>query len=249
MSKVVMLICYFLLFACRSEKPTLNAQEIIDKSIAVACSDKCEFANIEFTFRERSYVSKRNGGLFQLERITTDSTGITRDVLTNSGFQRFKNDTLISLTDSVAFKYANSVNAVHYFAQLPFGLNAPAVIKELVGEAHIKGENYYEIAVSFDEENGGKDFDDTFLYWIHKDKYTVDYLAYKYAVDGGGIRFREAYNIRVVKGIRFADYFNYKPVNLEVALSDLDEHFKEKKLTQLSKIETESVGVNYSDNE
>ncbi|MFT5436447.1 MAG: hypothetical protein ACI840_001095, partial [Ulvibacter sp.] len=64
-----------------------------------------------------------------------------------------------------------------------------------------------------------------------------------YEVDGGGIRFREAYNPRVVNGIRFADYNNYKPENLNVSLSNLDVLFEQGALKLLSKIETESVSV------
>ena len=99
------------------------------------------------------------------------------------------------------------------------------------------------MGVSFTEEGGGTDFDDTFVYWIHKENYTVDYLAYQYAVDDGGIRFREAYNPRIVNGIRFVDYNNYKPETLDIPLTELDAQFEKGVLKLLSKIETESVGV------
>jgi hypothetical protein len=49
--------------------------------------------------------------------------------------------------------------------------------------------------------------------------------------------------VRTVNGIRFADYNNYKPESLEVALINLDELFEKGALKLLSKIETESVGV------
>ncbi len=237
------IISLLLLFSCNKENKNLSAQTIVDKAIGVACSGHCENAVIDFTFRKKCYVSKRNGDTYQLERIITDSTGVTHDILTNSEFQRYKNDTLLQLPDSMAVKYGKSVNSVHYFAQLPYGLNAPAVKKELLGEGTIKGEPYFEIGVSFSEQGGGADFDDTFVYWIHKEKYTVDYLAYQYAVNGGGIRFREAFNVRTIEGIRFVDYNNFKPNNLEVNLTDLDKLFIEGKLKLLSKIENESIGV------
>ncbi len=229
--------------SCKEKEPELTAQQIVDKSIATACSGNCEHATIDFTFRGRCYVSKRNGGMYRLERITSDTTGVTHDILSNSGFLRYKNDTLIKVPDSMVTRYSNSVNSVHYFAQLPFGLNAPAVNKELLGNATIKGEPYYEVGVTFDEEGGGTDFEDKFVYWVHKDRFTVDYLAYSYAVDGGGIRFREAYNERDVEGIRFVDYNNYKPKSLDIALTQLDSLFQANELKLLSKIETESVGV------
>jgi hypothetical protein len=188
-------------------------------------------------------VSKRDGGAYQYERIISDSTGVTHDVLTNNGFTRYKNDLLVSLADSTATKYANSVNSVLYFAQLPYGLNAPAVKKEMFGVATIKGKNYYEIGVRFTEEGGGTDFEDEFVYWINTETYTVDYLAYSYATNGGGIRFREAYNTRTVEGIRFVDYNNFKPRSLDIPLTELDALFEKGELNLLSKIETEAVAV------
>lgn len=237
-----LLICFILVFSC-AERQELTAQQIVDKAIETACSGNCEQASMDFTFRDRCYVSERSGGDYTFKRITSDSTGVTEDVLTNSGFTRHKNNIKIVVADTMKTKYSNSINSVLYFAQLPFGLNAPAVKKELLGEASIKGKTYYEIGVSFTEEGGGTDFDDTFVYWIHKENYIVDYLAYQYAVDGGGIRFREAYNPRIVNGIRFVDYNNYKPETLDIPLTELDAQFEKGVLKLLSKIETESVGV------
>ena len=135
------------------------------------------------------------------------------------------------------------MNSVLYFAQLPYGLNAPAAKKALLGKATIKNKNYYEIGVRFSEDGGGTDFEDEFVYWINTETFTVDYLAYSYATDGGGIRFREAYNERFVEGIRFVDYNNYKPESLDVSLTELDGLFEQGALKLLSTIETEAVGV------
>ncbi|MEL6142290.1 MAG: DUF6503 family protein, partial [Bacteroidota bacterium] len=191
------------------------------------------------------YRSKRKEGIYQLERITTDSKDIVRDVLSNTGFQRYKNGQLVSVPDSMALRYSNSVNSVHYFAQLPYGLNAPAAQKEFLGVDTIRGELYFEIGISFLETGGGTDFQDEFVYWIHQDNYTIDYLAYNYETDGGGIRFREAYNSRMVNGIRFVDYNNFKPdpENLSIDLTTLSDKFHRGELKLLSKIETESVTV------
>jgi len=243
MHRLSILLIVITFVSCQEKETPITAQYIVNQAIASSCNGNCSTASIDFTFRGRCYVSKRNHGSFQLERISSDSTGITHDILTNNKFQRYKNDTLIKVSDSMVTRYSNSLNSVHYFAQLPFGLNAPAVQKEIVGDAIIKGEPYFEIGVKFMEEGGGTDFQDEFVYWIHKEKYTVDYLAYSYATNGGGIRFREASYVRNVEGIRFVDYNNYQPQSLEVALRNLDALFEKGALKLLSKIETESVGV------
>lgn len=240
--KYLLLISVVFTISC-NEKETLTAQQIIDKAISKACNGACETATITFTFRDNQYKSVRNGGTYSLERKIKDSTGILIDVVSNSGLQRIKNETIIKVPDSLKTSIADGVNSVHYFAQLPYGLNDAAVNKILLGEATVNNEPYYKIKVTFNEEGGGTDYDDVFLYWIHTRNFTVDYLAYSYATNGGGIRFREAYNPREVKGIRFVDYNNYKPETLDVNLQELDGLFENNKLKLLSKIETENVQV------
>jgi hypothetical protein len=219
---------------------------IVDKAIGVSCQGNCEDATIKFIFRAKNYTVQRNAGRYRYERISRDSSGITTDVLTNDGFARYKNDSLIAISDSLSTKYSNSINSVVYFVQLPFGLNAPATKKKLLGELSIKGEAYYKILVSFDQDGGGVDYEDVFVYWVHKKSFTVDYLAYEYKVDGGGMRFREAYNPREVEGIRFVDYNNYKPLKADASVTATDALFESGALKLLSKIETERIEVQHA---
>lgn len=233
-------------YSCKQEEKQLTAQQIIDKTIENAGGAKYKAATIQFTFRDVKYSSQRENGNYQLTRTSTDSLGETRDVLTNLGFERYANGTKLILPDSTATKYANSVNSVHYFVQLPHGLNDPAVNKELVGEAEIDDKKYYEVKVTFAKEGGGTDHEDEYMYWIAKDGFTVDYLAYKFYTGKGGIRFRKAYNPRMVNGIRFVDYENYKLEPWKsVDLQNVDELFKAGKLELLSKIETEAISVSF----
>lgn len=243
-------ILFLFLISCKQEIRNLSAQQIIDKTIEKAGGDAYENANIQFTFRDIDYSSHRKNGEFELTRSFTDSLGYVKDVLNNSGFNRFRNSEKVILADSTANKYSNSVNSVHYFVQLPFGLNDEAVQKELVGETEIKGKEYYGIKVSFDQEGGGEDHDDVYMYWINKENFTMDYFAYKFYTDKGGIRFREAYNPRTVGEIHFVDYKNYKIEPWEsVDLKDLGKLFEEGKLEFLSDIKTEDVIVDVSSEE
>lgn len=224
-----------------------SAQEIIDKSIENAGGERFDQANIHFTFRGKQYRSVRNKGAYQLERIVNQNNTAILDVIDNTGLSRNIDNCKVQVADSLVGRISEGVNSVHYFAQLPYGLNAAAVNKELVGESTIKGTPYYKVKVTFKEEGGGTDFEDEFLYWIHKDNFTIDYLAYQYAVNGGGIRFREAYNPRVIDGIRFADYNNYKTDDLSTPLAKLDVLFEKNQLKLLSKIELEDIYVYVDD--
>ncbi len=245
MKKTIFIVLILIAFACKDQpKNDLTAQEIVDKSIAVSGgADLYERSTIAFSFRGRDYISEMKGKRKTLKRIQKNDTINVLDVLSPMGFERFENDSLVAVHDSLATKYGNSVNSVHYFAKLPYGLNDPAVRKELLGETEVKGKSYYKIMVTFNQEGGGDDYDDTYIYFFNKSTFKADYLAYDFHVDGGGMRFREAYNERYVNGIRFVDYNNMKPIDENVSVLEVDNLFNNDRLELLSKIELKNVRV------
>ncbi len=240
--KYLIVVCV-LFIACKTEKVE-TANTIINKAIEVAGGEKYVDAEIVFDFRDKQYTAIRKNEIYQYEREFKDATQVIRDVLNNEGFKRFVNTEEIVVADSMSVKYAASVNSVHYFALLPYGLNDAAVIKENLGNVSIKGKNYHKIKVTFQQEGGGEDFEDVFLYWVNTETYTVDYLAYSYQeASGVGIRFREAYNVRTINGLRFVDYNNFKPKEESLNLLDTDKAFEANNLKLLSKIELENITV------
>lgn len=226
-------------------KAQVMADQIVGHAIEKAGGDRYEKAVIQFTFRGNHYQSSRKNDIFQLERTIIKPEGLLQDIINNQGFERYLDHCPLIVEDSLITRISDGINSVHYFALLPYGLNAPAVRKKLAGETVIKNQPYYKIEVTFSKEGGGTDFEDVFMYWIHKEEFTVDYLAYQYAVNGGGIRFREAFNPRVINGIRFVDYKNYKTDDLKTPLKNLDRLFEKQKLKLLSEIKTENIRVNF----
>ncbi len=219
-----------------------NAQEIVDKAIQKHGGKKYEQLNIQFDFRDRTYKVVRNKGMFSYRRLFKDSTGNSIvDILTNVGFERLQNNQPVSLPEERQKAFTNSINSVVYFALLPYGLNDKSVMKKYLGEVTIKGQTYHKVKVTFKKEGGGKDFDDEFIYWFHRDKKTLDYLAYLFHVDGGGLRFRAAYNPRKVGGILLLDYENYEPSSKDATLDILDKMYENDELKLLSKIENIAV--------
>lgn len=219
-----------------------TADHIIEKAIQKAGGEHYNHKKISFEFRGKTYVSCRDDGMYSLTRVTEDSIKIV-DVLSNDGFKRTINDQQVQLADTSKTKFSNSVNSVHYFAYLPYGLTGSAVNKELLGEVQINEHTYYKIKVWFDEQGGGEDFEDVFVYWIGKENYQMDYLAYEFHVNEGGMRFREAYNRREIGGIQFVDYNNYQPNDDTTTLLELDSLFQKNDLKLLSKIELEHIEV------
>jgi len=240
--KYIFLFASGLLFTCSSDRS--ESQKIIDNTIEVYGGDRFLKGTIEFDFRERHYVTRRNGGVFSHERIFKDTAGnVIHDYLTNDGFHREINDKHASIPDTMAVKYTRSVNSTIYFALLPYGLNDPAVRKKLLGKTTFNGQSYFIVEITFEQQGGGEDFNDIFLYWIHEQTFSLDYMAYLYFTDGGGLRFRRAFNRREVNGISFQDYVNYQPKGDSATIDQMERLYKEGSLEELSKIELRNIQV------
>jgi len=245
---VVPVFAVLLIISCKEKVRTaISAQEIVDRSIKVSGGELYTTSDISFKFRDYHYTSEWDDGSRILKRIKlTDSTKVV-DEKGISGLKRFVNDSLVPLKDSIANVYANSVNSVHYFAHLPYGLNDPAVKKELLGQVTLNGKEYYKLKVTFDKKGGGDDYDDIYLYWFNKETFKPDYLAYEFHVDGGGNRFRVAYNERIVGGIRFVDYENYEASTKDASIIGIDDLYGRGELKLLSKIALEDISVVVAD--
>ena len=149
----------------------------------------------------------------------------------------------MGLSEHEQSRFSEAVNSVVYFALLPHFLNDLAVQKRYIGKSTVKGEPYHKIEVSFRKEGGGKDYSDVFTYWFHQDKHTMDYLAYRFHRDGGGTRFRAAFNQRRINGILFADYHNYKGTESDTSTVDYDQRFERGQLTKVSEVILANVEV------
>jgi hypothetical protein len=223
------------------QKP--KEQQVVDQAQSTHGSEKLDQASVAFVFRDRFYRGERNNGRFAYHRMFSDTTGEVHDTYANDFFTRTVNGQEVALTEEQKQKFTSSINSVIYFSYLPYFLNDQAVRKEYLGEAEVKGQPYDKVRVTFSEEGGGEDFEDEFVYWFHRDRHTLDYMAYSFQVDGGGTRFREAINPRQVNGIRFQDYINYKTDSMHVPLDQYDRLYRDGHLIQLCKIELENVRV------
>ncbi|PHR45418.1 MAG: deoxyribose-phosphate aldolase [Fluviicola sp.] len=228
----------------RKGEKSLNASEIIDRSYKFYNVERLQEKDISFRFRIHDYSFLREENGIARHRKTVDTNSIEiKDVWKNGEVQRFLDDSLVVITKKQEKAYRNSINSVFYFAFLPKGLTDPAVNTELVEEVNIKGRDYYKVRVTFDEEGGGEDHNDIFLYWFDKEDFSMDYVAYQYFTEAGGIRFREAINSRQIEGITFQDYVNYKPETKDLKLEHSDQAFENDELIEVSRIELENLEV------
>ena len=245
--RYVPLFLLVFLIACKASEQKLTAQQIIDKTLQFSGADKVSNSEITFKFRDNLYAAVREKGTFQLSRSYRKDTLLIEDVVKNNGYERLMNSLLVKVADSMVSRYSNSINSVHYFSVLPFGLNDAAVHKKLLKSTILKGKEYYKIKITFSEEGGGDDFDDVFIYWIGKKDFLVDYLAYSYHTNGGGKRFRVLKEQCIKNGIRFVDYHNYKPLNNVISLIDIDREFESNNLIKVSEIVLKDIEVTLLD--
>lgn len=246
------LFCFALFTSCKpktdktvatqiNQTPEENkANEIIDKAIEVHGGENYKNSLYSFEFRGKEYrfINQKNSYEYSVKSMVNYNEIV--DVIENGAFSRKTNDLPTILNTNENLKYASALNSVIYFALLPYKLNDASVNKTYKGMVSMKGKNYHTIEVTFDQEGGGEDHDDVFYYWINTTTNTVDYLAYKYHVNGGGIRFREAFNTRNVQGVLFQDYINYKTPT-QVTLADLSTLFNKNKLIEVSRIELKNI--------
>lgn len=248
--KIISLSCLsiLLLFACKmqkngtanNQKTLTKADKILAKTITAHGGKKYDQAHYEFVFRKNKYSFKNDGSQYRYTAVKMKDGQKIVDVLDNNNFTRTINGNPTRLSEKQSKGYTGALNSVIYFATLPHKLQDPAVNLSYIGTTQIKGKNYEILEVNFDEEGGGTDHDDEFYYWISTTTNLIDYLAYNYQVNGGGVRFRSAYNTRKVDGIIFQDYVNYK-AEVGTSLADLPKLLEVNKLKKLSVIETENV--------
>lgn len=236
---------------CACGQPAATAtpdlgRALVDSAIQRAGLGRLADAEVTFRFRDGRYrYARASEGAFSYRRDRTDSAGARHvDVLDNDGLTRETDGVPVRLSAKRQADFTGSVNSVIYFAFLPWALGDPAARPVYESLDTLRGRAYHRVRVGFAEEGGGTDFDDQFLYWLDAEDLSLDYLAYSYRVDGGGVRFREAFNERRVGGLTVRDYRNYaaKPEG-SVRLEEMAAAFEAGELELLSAIALEDVRV------
>ena len=216
-----------ILSSCGSNQP--SGDEIMNRAFARHGGEFLKNLEVDFKFRDHKYEARLVDGEFAFKNRmalnqSTDRESFATVVNGNMNFG------------------TSSTTSVLHFALLPYNVNNSKAHKQLMCTSEIKGEPYYKVEVTFEKNGGGEDFEDVYIYWVHKENFTIDYLAYSYHINGGGVRFREAYNQREVNGVRFQDYINYT-IDSDFPAQELDYAFKTGKLTEISRIDLEDVQV------
>lgn len=239
MNRFFTLILLIVLSSCQEE-----TDRIIESSIEYHGFENFYTEPVEFKFREYTYLIDKTRSPYlytkkiQLQDSITGQPIIQIDSLWNSvEFSRSVNGEKLKLTEEDESRFSNSLNSVAYFYQLPLPLKDDAAIITLLENTLIEGKEYATLKVSFSEENGGTDHEDTYRYYFDTSTYALSYLSYDFHINDGGVRFRKAYQ-RPRGDFIFLDYDNYKAPK-GTPLDSLPILFEKGKLELLSKIVSE----------
>ncbi|UTW62063.1 hypothetical protein KFE98_18950 [bacterium SCSIO 12741] len=232
------------------EEPVENPKEIpvlVEKSIEYYGGEAFENFSFGFHFRDKWYSISEEKGVFKYIRSFVNEDGEKiEDELSNTGFSRNLNGNPVELDAQKQAAYTASVNSVAYFMLLPYRLTDRATQFKPLGPDTLKGVVYERMGVTFAQEGGGEDHQDKFMFWINPENYRMDYLAYSYETNGGGIRFREAIKQHhLSNGMILQDYLNFKCEDLTLPLENLGREFEKGNLKEVSRIEAASIRVIY----
>jgi len=240
-----------LLIGCQTDtapdRPSASA--IVDSAVAAHGGAVLDRAEVAFNFRGDQYRIRQEDGQYHYRRTYTDSLDQTvTEGLTNDGVYRVVDGDTVSLSEDERGDIHTTVNSVTYFALLPHPLTDAAVQPSYSGRDTIDGTPYHRIRVTFQQEDGGQDWEDVFMYWFRTDTYAMDYLSYAFGLGPDdmeqGTRFREAYNVRRVEGVRFADYMNYASDTLSYnRMAQYPDLWSQDALNLVSRIEIDSLEV------
>jgi hypothetical protein len=234
--------------ACSSESPRASAppagtpERVVHDAISAHGGDRFRALRLEFEFRGTPFLVVYDHGIFVFERRTTDAEGRTVvERMDNDATTRTVDGTTVDLAPQELASLETAVNSVVYFALLPWRLEDPAVRLRDLGDAEVEGEPYRKIEVTFESDGGGRDWEDRFVYWFHRDTHMLDYMAYRYHTGDGGTRFRRAINRRVVEGIVLQDYENFEAEEDLDDVAAYDELHRTGQLRLVSLVELDAV--------
>ena len=218
------------------------AHQLVEDAVRYHGFDQLASTPVRFSFRDAQYSIDRSqpGNTIYTKSFSAVDTlsGQTQqlnDTLINSTqFTRYVNGQPLALSPEDSGRYAESLNAVAYFFQLPLPLLDEAAQLELLPDTRIRGNDYRALAVSFAPDQGGKDHQDTFRYYFDPKTKALSYLSYAYETNGGGIRFRAAQESPKGRFV-FLNYLNYKPKS-PIPLDSLPSLHNDNQLELLSEI-------------
>ena len=232
-----------LVSGCQAGSPA-GAAQVVTASIERHGGEAFDRVHLTWDFRGVPFEVIRYEGSFRYQRTVEDELGApVVEVMQNEGSWIEVNGERRAVDPGSRSRLETAVNSVVYFGYLPFRLDDPPVRAVDLGTGELAGEPYRKIEITFEQEGGGGDWEDRFIYWFHEVDETLDYLAYREAADVETTRFRRAVNRREIGGVLVQDYENYTGDPDVGDVADYDRLFEAGSLRLVSMVEFDNLAV------
>ncbi len=110
--------------SCTDKRKGEKAFQIVEQCIEEHGGKNYRDMDVSFNFRQFRVHLKQKGGTFLYQRTSKDSlNNEIHDILTNNSFTREVNGKKQNLTQKDTDKYKEGLNAITYFALLPYKLS------------------------------------------------------------------------------------------------------------------------------
>ncbi len=139
-------------------------------------------------------------------------------------------------------KFRDWAMARVYFCFLPFRLNDPSVLKQDLGLVGWNGRRLHKVKVTF-RAGTSTDAGDQYMYWFDPETARLEYLAYSYDDNSGGLRFRRAVRHRRIGGLLFFDQENYGADGPGLSVDAIDPAYVRDAMRHVSTVRLEGIRV------
>lgn len=237
-------ICAILGTIIASQASAETVQTLVDRAIEYHGGPLYTASRISMTITSKSgsfrLVSEMDGGLFD-HRVTRVRDGQEQIVrLTNDGVDLIADGQTRSLDGPEAQKLTTFVNERIYFPFLPYRLNDPGVIKTDLGEETWGNRTLRKVKVTF---QGAAADGDEYVYWFDPRTARLEQFAYSFTNNGGGLRFRRAFDYRRVGGLLFFDAENLGLSGTEHRVDEITPEFVSTNMSNVSTVKLSEIAV------
>ncbi len=139
-------------------------------------------------------------------------------------------------------KFRDWAMARVYFCFLPFRLNDPSVHQQDLGLVDWDDRRLHKVKVTF-EAGTSTDAGDEYMYWFDPETGRLEYLAYSYDDNGGGLRFRRAVRHRRIGGLLFFDQENHGIDGPGLSVDAIDAAYVHDAMRHVSTVRLEDIRV------
>ncbi len=139
-------------------------------------------------------------------------------------------------------KYRDWAMARVYFCFLPFRLGDPSVRHQDLGLVDWDGRRLHKVKVTF-EAGTSTGAGDEYVYWFDPESARLEYFAYSYDDNGGGLRFRRTVRHRRAGGLLFSDQENFGADGPGLSVDAIDAAYVRDAMRHVSTVRLEGIEV------